>query len=42
MKIDDHIKNLEEYCQDDIEFRSQTAEERYLCEQVTARSRVII
>lgn len=27
MKIDEHIKNLEEYCQDDIEFRSQTAEE---------------
>lgn len=27
MKIEEHIKNLEEYCQDDIEFRSQTAEE---------------
>jgi hypothetical protein len=27
MKIDEHIKNLEEYCEDDIKFRSQTAEE---------------
>ena len=27
MKIEDHIKNLEEYCEDDIDFRSQTAEE---------------
>lgn len=27
MKIDEHIKNLEEYCEDDIDFRSQTAEE---------------
>lgn len=27
MKIEEHIKNLEEYCEDDIDFRSQTAEE---------------
>lgn len=27
MKIDEHIKNLEKYCEDDIDFRSQTAEE---------------
>ncbi len=27
MKIDEHIKNLEKYCTDDIDFRSQTAEE---------------
>lgn len=27
MEIEKHIKNLEEYCEDDIDFRSQTAEE---------------
>jgi len=27
MEIEKHIKNLEKYCEDDIEFRSQTAEE---------------
>lgn len=26
-KIEEHIKNLEKYCEDDIGFRSQTAEE---------------
>lgn len=26
-KIEEHIKNLEKYCEDDIDFRSQTAEE---------------
>lgn len=25
--LEEHIKNLEKYCEDDIEFRSQTAEE---------------
>ena len=27
MKIEKHINNLEKYCEDDIDFRSQTAEE---------------
>lgn len=26
-ELEKHIKNLEKYCEDDIEFRSQTAEE---------------
>ena len=47
MKIEDHIKNLEEYCEDDIDFRSQTAEEEksdfdIFCDNHIADIKVVI